>query len=109
MAQSEGKKPASRENVNQQGENVLEESQKEIKKENFYFVVDTLDYRSKFGHRFLVKWRGYSHDHNTWEPLSCFFLGDGVVNDVFEAYCKHHNLSDVLVVAKERSAKLEGK
>jgi hypothetical protein len=40
-----------------------------------YFVETILDHRSRKSGRktltdYLIKWRGYSHEHNTWEPAS---------------------------------------
>jgi hypothetical protein len=46
-----------------------------------YFVETILDHRlrksgRKTIHEYLIKWRGYSHEHNTWEPESNVFDGD---------------------------------
>lgn len=46
-----------------------------------YFVETVLDHRLRKSGRksvteYLIKWRGYSHEHNTWEPESNVFDDD---------------------------------
>eukprot|EP00054_Salpingoeca_dolichothecata_P030290 m.245018 g.245018 ORF g.245018 m.245018 type:complete len:866 (-) comp26633_c7_seq3:191-2788(-) len=38
--------------------------------------------------RYLVKWRGYNEDDNTWEPLDSFKHSSGTVNPILFNYCQ---------------------
>ena len=90
-------------------ENPVEKNDIELKKEQYYFMERIVAHRSKYGYRFLVKWQGFSHEHDTWEPVKCFILGGGAVNDVFESYCKENNPKDVLFAGKRPSSRFQRK
>ncbi len=55
-----------------------------------YFVETILDHRiRKVGRKnvteYLIKWKGYSYEHNTWEPVSNIM--DPELIDVYEKRC----------------------
>ena len=68
-----------------------------------YKVEEVLDSRLKWGKlEYLVKWSGYTDDHNTWEPESNLENSKESINDFHKsnpsALCKlHANIFEELV------------
>lgn len=56
--------------------------------EDEYVVEKILD-KKKFGnvYKYLIKWEGYPHDSNTWEPIE-HLMGVKILVDQFEAKLK---------------------
>ena len=46
-----------------------------------------------------VKWCGFGHEYDAWEPAMCFLLGGRALNAVFVDYFIGNGVEDVLAVA----------
>ena len=57
-----------------------------------YFVEEVMDHRVTRGGKkeFLVKWKDYEEEDNTWEPTYNFLSQDGSVTDQLKAYLESH-------------------
>jgi hypothetical protein len=68
-----------------------------------FFVETILDHRLRKSGRkniteYLIKWRGYSHEHNTWEPETNIFDADLITD-----YKKRRALTAESVISRKQS------
>lgn len=68
-------------------------SRKIFLEEDEYIVEQIVEHRiSSRGMQFRVKWKGYDHRSNTWEPLRSFSRSDGTYTQALEDYIFEHNI-----------------
>jgi hypothetical protein len=73
-----------------------------IENEEEYIVEQILDHRKiKNNDQFLVKWKGYSNEYNTWEPEAHLVNATDVLQDFLDSQ-KDRDLTVVALPAKNR-------
>uniref|UniRef100_A0A0N4ZQW3 Chromo domain-containing protein n=1 Tax=Parastrongyloides trichosuri TaxID=131310 RepID=A0A0N4ZQW3_PARTI len=85
------KKGSSQKNMKNKNNFSTVESDDEI----VYDIEDIIDCKvSKTGERtFLVKWKGYGHEENTWEPISSFTSHKAINDFLFKKTISGKNFS----------------
>ena len=70
-----------------------------MRKSNYYEVEDIIDKRSNKGKtEYLIKWKGYSKNESTWEPLSHLKYVKDVIQDFEEKRNK-----DIIINKRNRN------